>query len=166
MSNNLANIEVTCATKNAAGMKGFMYIIKKEDVTTVPAATGHAITGDITLEATKVWFRWTISKERAKNTWTITSEGDKDASTDNVVFAAVIAGIDKTKSAILEINPACEFLVIVEDKNGKRRLLGDLSEGCTVKVGETVNETANQYDIEVMWDGGYKPYFYEGVITT
>jgi hypothetical protein len=147
-------------------MKGFLYIALKADLATIPApAVGtHAITADITMEATKTFFKWDISKVKSKNPWAVVHEGDSDASSDVTTFQCVIAGTDKLKSFILGGNPACEYIVIVEDKNGKRRLVGDLTEGCTVKVGETINDTANQYDVEIMWDAANKPYFYEGLI--
>jgi len=165
MSGTLADITRNCATSNAKGLKGTIYIAKVEDVATIPDAGAgtHTVSTNITMDGTEVFHSWPISKEVDKNTYESNSEGDRDSNNFVTTLNAFIAKLDATKTYILATSSnGCEYIVLFEDKNGLVRIIGELEDGCTLKVNEKSADAG--YEVEIRWDSALPPLYYTGTI--
>ena len=56
-----------------------------------------------------------------------------------------------------------EYLAIVEDKQGFKRLIGELNDGCTFTAGEQTNDK-NGHPIAMNREAGEFPLYYTGAI--
>jgi hypothetical protein len=56
-----------------------------------------------------------------------------------------------------------EYIVVPKDRNNQQRLLGELDNGCTIKIKEQTNPK-NGYEVTLEWESNYLPYYYTGTI--
>lgn len=166
MASTLAAIARACGAGNAKGLKGTIYIANKTDIDTIPAAGAgtHVVSSNITMESGKVFYAWDISK--IEHDLQIVSEGDADANSFKTTLTFLIPKISPTNTYIVGLSATgCEFVVIVEDANGNKRILGNLVDGCNLKVNENVKEK-NGYNCTIEWESALPPLFYTGTIST
>lgn len=170
----LATIEKACGGGNTPGLKTKIYVACVDEVATIPAvdASSLIVSTDITMRAADAgppaiaagtFKEWSISK--INGTWTVEAVGEGENISYNVTVNAFINKISASKSYILNSATGGEFIVIAEDKNGQKRLVGDIDDGCSIKVGEQTND-ANGYPVVIEWTVNHLPYFYTGSITT
>lgn len=160
----MATIAEFCASEgNAPGLKRKLYITCDGEVATIPApaADTHKITGNVTMETAtpaNVFLEWHFGKEDQEFK-SVEGENGEWATT----FKIFVPKLKDTTSYTLNNHGGDNNIVIVEDMNGKRRLIGEKLNGCTLKVTEQTNPR-NGYIVEGSWTSGYSPYFYEGTI--
>lgn len=157
---NLASIAKECNGGNAPGMKTTLYLVEKDDVASIAAAVAHEV-DTITMEATKVFFEIAISKGDQQ---LITApEGENENVTYNTTLQVFIPASSSAKSNILNDFPAGEFIVIAEDKKGRLRIYGDVSEGMTIRPQEQITDK-NGYLLTGSWESNNLPYFFTGAV--
>jgi hypothetical protein len=71
--------------------------------------------------------------------------------------------MEAEKSHIFNNATGDDKVVVVQDRNGKNRVIGSLSEGCSIKTKEQTNPK-NGYVVEIDWESSHSPYFLEGSI--
>jgi hypothetical protein len=138
-------------------------------VLAIPAAVEHRITDPISMRPADpsttpatpagLFYAWNFSKEDQE----FTSEQDENGlwKTQVKIF---IPKMEASKSFILNNSTGDDKVIVVKDRNGKQRLIGSTTEGCSVKVKEQATPR-NGYVVEIMWESGHSPYFYESTIT-
>lgn len=168
---NLANIAKECGGGNSAGLKTTLYICHKEEVASIGSATAHAVStmtmrsadaGPPEIEA-GVFKTWSIS--RGQQTYLAETIGEDENRSYNVTLTCFISKKSAAKSNILNGMIGGEYIVIAEDRNGVKEIIGDTSEGCIVTVGSQVSD-ANGYPVTINWLTSHLPYVYTGTITT
>lgn len=166
----LGTIEKMCGGGNPAGLKTKLYVACLDDIATIPArddyATDdslqpHTITADIVMEATKVFFEFNFSK--TGHSYTITPEGEAEFVSNNAEIVITIPKLSPLSTYILNGMQGGEFVVLATDKNGQRRIIGDLEEGMSVTVQEATNDQ-NAYTVTFSLSMSELPLFYTGVI--
>lgn len=159
---SIADIEKTCGG-NAPGLKTTIYIGFKGHVASIPSpgAGTHIISGDIMMEEDRGMYAWSISK--GGNSYESNPEGEDESVENEITIKAFINKLEADKTYILNDVHGGEFILLVPDRNGKMRLIGDLEEGATVRVKEQTNDK-NGYDLTISWPTNHLPYYYEGDI--
>lgn len=153
----------------ALGLSTSVWIIEACDVESIPAlvADDHRIATDITLKAGKVWFQWKIGDTDAEYGYTPSGQrGSRSFDSTLTFFIPVIRStVEHTFNKILN----GEFIVVFQDKEGNKQLLGTLvnpvtfaDDGLTgVKNGESNGTTCTVQQL-----GGRTAVFYDGAIVT
>jgi hypothetical protein len=164
---DLNHIEATCGN-NAAGLKRILGIACGSHVTTIPAADGHKITTPVTLRAAVAAsgstpavtageiFEWHFAREDQS----YTSKRNKDTGEWETELKIFIPKMEAEKSDILNNATGDDKIVFFTDRNGKKRIVGDKEDGCTVNVEEQATPK-NGYVVTITHSGGHSPYFYE-----
>jgi hypothetical protein len=168
------NIAKQCGSGNSPGLKTKAQITCVDQIASIPAPGEgtHVISSNITMRSAVtgppaitagLFFEWNISKIDSE----LVSEPDGDG--ENVSFK------HSTKFFINKLQPGItyimngmlggEYIVIVKDRNGNQRLLGELDNGCTIKVKEQTNPK-NGYEVTIEWESNYLPYYYTGTIVS
>lgn len=166
----VATIEQFCGGVNAPGLDRMLSITCEDEILAIPAPTAdtHKIEDDITYRAavtgppavTAGKFRkWFFSKDNSS--WS--SERD-DNGLWNTEVKFFIPKLQDTTTYTLNGMTGENNVAIVPDRNGKARLVGALSNGAIIKVKETT-DPKNGYEVTIMWQSAYSPYYYEGAIT-
>lgn len=157
----VAEIEEFCGGVNAPGLDRMLSITCSDQVATIPAATAHVISTAITMTASPagVFFKWFFSKE--DSTWS--SERDENGmwNTEVKIFVSQLAA---EKTTVFNGLTGDNMIAIVTDRNGKKRLVGDITNGASVKVKETSSPKSG-YEVTITWQSAYAPYFYTSTIT-
>lgn len=169
---DLDHIAKFCGGVNAPGLDRQLSIMCGEHITSIAAATNHKITGDIELRAAVVEnlpstpgvsagvaYTWNFAKEDQE----FTSEQDENGLWKTAV-KIFVPKMEATKSDVFNNATGDDKVIVVKDRNGKKRLIGSLSEGCSIKTKEQTNPK-NGYVISIDWESAYSPYFFEGVIS-
>lgn len=159
-TSNVAAIEAFCGTANAPMLDRKLYITTAAKVDSIPAATGHVIATDITMVATMLFYDWFFSKEESS----YTSEQDENGmwNTEVKIF---IEKLQATTTNVMVGMSGDNYIAIVVDRNGNKRLVGDINNGCTVRVKEQTTPK-NGYEVTITWSSPIAPYYYTGLITT
>jgi hypothetical protein len=159
---SIAEIEKTCGG-NAPGLKTTIYIGWKNYVANIPAPNNGTliITEDIEMEEDRGMYAWEISK--GGNNYESNPEGEDENVENEVVIKAFMNKLEEEKSYIMNAVHGGEYILLIPDKNGKMRLIGDLEEGCTIRVKEQTNDK-NGYDLTITWPTNHLPYYYDGAI--
>lgn len=163
-ADTLATITSVCGASNAPGLLSKMWIAYEEDIDTIPAPTADTfdIATDITMVATKVFYLWDISRLEQK--FDVNTEGDEDSNTKAIDLEVFIRALTSAKSRILSTNSnGCQLIVIVEDKNGQKWLLGRKGDGVLMTVKKQVNPKAG-YVVSIKGSQPHLPYKYNGAI--
>lgn len=177
---DLGHIEKFCGGVNAPGLDRQLQIMCGEHVSAIATVSHHKITGNITLRAAVaavianpsatppvlavaavsagVAYTWNFAKEDQE----FTSEQDDNGlwKTKVKIF---VPKLEATKSDVFNNSTGDDKVIVVKDRNGKSRLIGSLSEGCSIKTKEQTNPK-NGYVIEIDWESAHSPYFFEGSI--
>lgn len=173
MSITLADITRSCDSPNAKGIGGILYVAFKSDVQTIPAEQTYTpgsndprtIASNLTMVSGKTFYEWTISKN--DKGFECTPEGNEDGSIYKTSVKVFIPKVAPLKTYLLGgMTNGCEAILIVTDKNGNKRLVGDLTEGCTITAKEIITTDKNGYEVEFTWESALPPPYYTGTITT
>lgn len=173
----LEDILKVCGKGSAKGLKTSIFVAGLEEVTAIPApddypTTGdpHTISSDLTMRASDpgppavaagTFKEFRISK--IDHSYECTPEGDQDSTGRVTEVKFFIPGITPQKTYVLDDMAGCEYFAIVTDKEGQRRLLGDLEDGCEFSYIERTNDKAG-YEVTIRWESKAAPYFYKGTI--
>lgn len=122
---DLSALPANCGAGNAPGLVA-LYVAKAEDVASIPApgAGTHTVDTDITMEATKLFYKWEFSPGTGKVTMPL--EGEIDNKSFGVVAAFQLA---KERDEVLyefAQNVSTPLIAIAETNNGNFFLIGDL----------------------------------------
>jgi hypothetical protein len=176
---DLGHIEKFCGGVNAPGLDRQLQVMCGEHVKSIPDAVKHEV-GNIGLRpyaaaivanpsatppilaspaVTKgEAFTWNFAKEDQS------FESDQD---DNGLWKTkvkiFVPKLEAVKSDVFNNATGDDKIVVVKDRNGKKRLIGSTSEGCSIKVKEQTNPK-NGYVIEMDWESSHSPYFFTGTI--
>lgn len=167
----VAAIEAFCGGLNANGLDRTLNITCEEELLAIPApATDtHKITSAITYRAAATgppavaagkFYQWSFSKEDQ----TFTSDRDEATGLWKTEVKIFVPKLQDTTSYTLNGLTGDNLVAIVKDRNGKSRLVGALGNGANLKVKEQTNPK-NGYEVVIMWESAYSPYFYESTIT-
>ena len=171
---SLADIAKECGGGNSPGLKQKVYLACVDEITTIPApdASSHLISTDLTMRAADAgppeitagtFKEFAIS--RGNSSLGSEPQGEDENVSNLVTMNFFISKQTATKAYILNALHGGEFIFIAPDRNGQLRLIGELDNGCLVRVTEQTNDV-NGYNVEVTWEGNYTPYFYTGAIVT
>ena len=172
VQNQLACITTLSFDKNCGsnpgGLISKIFIVKMQDVDTMPAAVGGVISTDVTLTGTETWAVWQGDKNMFKLDMNSVGEGDSKAFTNTLEIHR--SGFTPEFEHHLSEQLNGEFVIIALDRNNKRRILGNLNEGASFPSDGVVSTTGlsitekNGNTLKFTWDSAHKPYFYEGLI--
>lgn len=157
-SSNVAAIEAFCGTANAPMLDRKLYITTGAKVSSIASATSHVVSTDITMVSAQVFYAWNFSKEESSYEST-QDENGMWQTTAKIFIEQMASG----KSHILNGMNGDNYIAIVVDKNGNKRLVGDPNNGCTVRVKEQTTPK-NGYEVTISWSSAVSPYFYTGAI--
>lgn len=161
---NIADIDRECG-KNAGGVKPILHITCEDEVSSIAAATDHAV-DTITMraydagppEVTKGYFRrWYPSRKDAD----FKSTQNEESGMWETEFKYFIPKQTSTKANVLNNLGEDNNIAVVTDMNGALRIVGELENPCDVKV-EEVTTPKNGYIVTGKWTSGYSPYFFTG----
>lgn len=158
---SVAEIEQFCGGVNASGLDRQLYITGQDKVSTIAAATAHVISTDITYPVGGKFYKWGFAKKDAS----YESERDPESGLWKTTVKIFILKLEAAKTYILNAQTGENLIAIVPDRNGAQRLIGSLTNGCMVTVKEVTTPT-NGYEVQILWESAYAPYFYTGAITT
>lgn len=166
MPDTLNNITANCGNANPKGFKQAVYISELAKVASIPAADANTlnVSTAITMTATNVFFKWEISENEQK--WETNPEGDTDSMSYVTEVEFFIAGITAAKSYILGTNgTGCPLCIIMEDKNGNLRILGEADNGVRIQAKEQLTPKAG-YLVTARVETALPPLFYGAAIPT
>lgn len=166
----VGTIEQFCGGVNAPNLDRVLSITCEDEILAIPAPTAstHKIATDITYRAEDAgppavtagkFYKWFFSKD--DSSWT--SERD-DNGLWNTEVKIFIPKLQDTTTYTLNGMTGENQIALVVDRNGKRRLVGALGNGASIKVKE-VTTPKNGYEVSIIWQSAYAPYFYEGAVT-
>lgn len=157
---NISTIDRECG-RNAPGLTTILYVACVDELTAIGAATNHVVS-TITPVATKGFFKWNITR---KDNDEKTTPGENGGHTTEV--KGFISKQSAPKSNILTNLPSEEnFVVITEDQNGQKDIIGSLTHPCKIKA-EPVKTPKNGYNITIMWEEHADiPLIFSGTIPT
>lgn len=163
MAVTLTDLEKVCGETNAKNITNTIYLAFKKDVDSIPAATGHVVSTSITMKTGKVFTKLEISK--FDKSYISEPEGNADGS----VYKTTIKGFHpKLRAAATEmlagITNGCEIVAIIEDRNGNKRIIGNLTEAADFKATEKNDNDKNGYECEINWESALPAYFYTASI--
>jgi len=171
---SLADIAKECGGGNSPGLKQKVYVACVDEITTIPApgAGTHEISTDLVMRAydagppevlAGTFKEFNIS--RGNSSMGSEPQGEDENVSNLVTINFLISKQAANKAYILNGMHGGEFIFLVPDRNGNMRLVGELDDGCNVRVTEQTNDV-NGYNVEVTWEGNHLPYFYTGAIVT
>jgi hypothetical protein len=135
--NTLANITRKCGTKVAVGLESYLYIARKDEVQAIAApGAGTLNVATITMVGGAGFRKIETALTLSKNTWNSAPNEDKDVTNHVTTVSVFHAGIGAAESYILGGTAGQDFVVVCEDRDGNKRIVGDIKTGCTVKVTE------------------------------
>jgi len=159
-----SNVEsIAKALCNRGTAKGVVkaWFAAEEDVLSIPSATSHVISGDITLDTGKYFREIGIDKVGSSFKFSSTGEGmSKEFSNTAVLFVnGVHASVSKVVTNFIRGN----YILIVQDKNGNKWLFGAVSDGAEISI--EAQDDRNGYALSALWTSTDLPYSYTGAIT-
>lgn len=134
------------------------------DILSIPAAVVNTlkITGNIVMKEDAVFYE--IEVDKTKSSFKFSAEGDGETVDYNNQSTLVVAGVDETVSRVTTGFPRSGLVYLIQDKQGNRRLIGDVGDSANTKVDEADNPNATT--LNVSWRSGDLPYYYTGAIPT
>jgi hypothetical protein len=155
---NLAAVDKECG-RNAPGLKTILYLACADDITSIGAATAHAVS-TITEVATQGFFP--INIIRKDNDLKSTPGEDGGFTTELKGF---ISKQTAAKSNVLTQFATDEnYIAIAVDQNGVQHILGSIDHPIRAKA-EPVTTPKNGYNVTLTWEGHSDiPYIYTGAI--
>lgn len=171
----LEKIESACKAgrATAAGFKTRLYFQCEDKITAIPApddyagGTGdpHTVSSDITLESapSQAYFI-PIDFDDVQQSWEVTQEGEGQSKTFVTTASVFVPGIAPLPTYVLNGTQGGKYIVIMQDKNGNYRIIGEQDDGCTIDFTESNTDT-NGYVLTVTWRSKQPPLFYTGTIS-
>jgi len=156
-------LRVICDFSN--GFKTALYIADESEVTAIPAAVDGVVTTAITMAAGKKFYKFDVSKESGDTKLNATAEGTK-SKVYNVELEAVIVGVEGAKSAIISGLKNCYYIVIVEDLDGRKWIVGEKDNGVDFLPAMVHDGTLNEYQLKGACKSKVLPLQYTGAIPT
>lgn len=157
-TSNVAAIDAFCGTANAPMLDRKLYITTAAKVSAIASASAHVVSTDITMVSTMVFYAWNFSKEESS----FESIQDENGMWQTTV-KIFIEKLASATSNILNGMNGDNYIAIPVDRNGNKRLVGDINNGCTVRVKEQTTPK-NGYEVTITWSSPQSPYFYTGAI--
>lgn len=166
----VAAIEAFCGGLNAPGLDRQLNLTCEDELLAIPAVASntHKITTPITYRASATgppavaagkFYKWNFSKEDQS----FSSERDEATGLWKTEVKIFIPKLEDTTSYTLNGLTGDNIITIVKDRNNKSRLIGAIGNGASLKVKEATNPK-NGYEVTIMWESAYSPYFYESTI--
>lgn len=177
---DLGDIPKFCGGVNAPGLNRQLTVMCGEHVKIIAAATHHKVSGNITLRPAApavvadpnatppVEAADAVTKGKA-HTWNFAKEDQSYEATqdDNGLWKTsvkiFVPKMEAEKSDIFNNATGDDKIIVFEDRNGKNRIVGSTTEGCSIKIKEQTNPK-NGYMVEIDWESAHSPYFFEGEI--
>ena len=169
---SIADIMKECKKRFAPGILQKLYIAGSQEITLIPLPDADTciVSQDITFRPADAaatppveagsWAEWAIS--RADQSF----ETEQDDNGTYVTTASFyIMGQTPEKGFILKNIGEDANVLIVPDKEGFLRIVGDLNNPADVKVKEQYTPK-NGYILTITWESGAPPLYYTGAITT
>jgi len=155
---NLAAVDKECG-RNAPGLKTIVYLACADDITSIGAASAHAVS-TITEVATQGFFP--INIIRKDNDLKSTPGEDGGFTTELKGF---ISKQTAAKSNVLTQFATDEnYIAIAVDQNGVQHILGSIDHPIRAKA-EPVTTPKNGYNVTLTWEGHSDiPFIYTGTI--
>lgn len=159
---SLAKIEKALCNRGTAKEVTRAWVVPEEDVTAIPAATNHVIAGDITLEADKYFYE--IGIDKVGSSFKFSSSGEGMSKQFDNTAALFVNGVHADVSKVVTNFIRGNYIVIIQDKNGNRWLLGAVGDGA--EIGVEAQNDRNGYTLSALWSNTDLPYKYTGTILT
>lgn len=151
------NLIRTCGLGNAAGVSNRLWFTKKSEVTAITAATAGVISGAsaITMSASPVgtFNILDLTPISNKKVFEVNPAGDADSPSWTVNITGFHPKMEGAKNAIFTSLAGCEYIIVIQDKNNKRFLVGDINNGAYITVKPVINEGSNGYEITITMEG-------------
>lgn len=155
---NLAAIDKECG-RNAPGLKTIVYLACVDDITSIGAASSHAVS-TITEVASQGFFPINITR---------TENDMKTTPNDGGGYTTELKGFISKQSAakanvLTQLATDENYIAIPVDQNGLQHILGATDHPIKAKV-EAVTVPKNGYNLTLTWEGHADlPYIYTGTI--
>lgn len=158
---NLDTIGEEC-NRNAPGLKTVIHLACVDDISSIGAATSHAVSTitPVTTDPVSGFVKFNITRK---------DNDEKTTPNENGGYTTEVKGFiakqSAAKSAILTLQNGVENkIAITEDQNGLKDIIGSLSHPCSVSV-ESVKTPKNGYNITIKWEEHADlPYIFTGTI--
>lgn len=166
----IGTIDKFCGGVNAPGMSRVLSWTCEDELLAIPAVGSgtHTVATDITYRAAVTgppavaagkFYKFNISKEDMS--WSSERDDNGMYKTEVKFF---VSKMEAEKSYILNGATGDNLVWICPDSNGSKRIVGALGNGASLKYKAQTNPK-NGYEVTVMWESAYEPYFYTGTIT-
>lgn len=156
---NLAAVEKECG-RNAPGLKTIVYLACVDDITSIGAASGHAVS-TIT-EVTDQGF-FPINIIRKDNDLKSTPGEDGGYTTEMKGFISKQASAKA--NVLTQLATDENYIALVPDQNGVVHILGGIDHPIRARA-EAVTTPKNGYNLTLIWEGHADlPYAFTGTIS-
>jgi hypothetical protein len=163
---SLANVSRGCEP-NVPGLFK-LYLIRVDEVTTIPAAVYQTISTNLTLVSGKGFSVWEFTEETAKVDENAVGEADGKSFEDLIDF--FIPGDDATKAYQFSQMLNDRFIAITKDGNNNIKIHGDLDRPMRLETQNFTTGAANAdrkgTAFQLKCNASHKAYWYTGTITT
>jgi hypothetical protein len=165
-------IEAQCDPVNAAGLNRTLWATCDDELLAIPApaANTHKVTAPITYRVANgtavppvtagKFYAWKFSSEDQE----YSCEQDEASGLWKTEVKIFIEKIKAEKTQVLKGMGGENKIIVFQDKNGAKRIVGDLENGAKMKVREQSNPK-NGYVVTIMWTSAEPPLHYESTIT-
>jgi hypothetical protein len=161
---SLTAVSETCGA-NPGGIKPFFHIIRKADLTSIPADTDLVVSADIVPVATKVFVKWDLDVNNPGKL-DIETEGEGNNLSWKATYTVKVPRNIAAVSAALAKAIGQQLVIIAYDNAGNLRILGNLEKGCFMtckgSTGETPTAFAGKEVVFSITGLTEEPYFYTG----
>lgn len=157
---NLADVAKECG-RSAPGIKTILRIACQDDITSIGAATAHVVS-TITPVTDKGFFSIAILRKESDY---------KSTPNENGGYTTELKGFISKQAAakaniLTQANGVENFIVIPEDQNGVKTIMGSTTHGVIIKA-EAVTTPKNGYNLTCTWEEHADlPYIFTGTIPT
>lgn len=166
----VGDIEARCSNDNIAGLVPTAHVTTELEVETIPTATNLVVAGPITMSTSSgqtpavpgTFKEWKLAKTQGKNTYNVTDEGDEDSAQMKVEVAFILP--KATAERVWAARGGCSHIIVIKDKNGAQRIIGEKGNGCVPKYQEEISGATNEMKVTFTWYPSHPPYFYTGEI--
>lgn len=161
----LKSIKRLSAGSNLGGIVK-LSVARKDDVEYIPDDINSVIIGDIVFKAGKGFVIWDVTLETPRIEINSRTTREGSSKTNRLSFS-----VPKDRSDIREMFSIAEddeFIVLQQDGNGTRRLLGTLSNPVRFEynyVSGSLHSDKNAYNAQFYYQGPDNSFFYLGTIT-
>lgn len=154
---------------NASGVKPVLAISCEDEVDSIAASVDHSV-ATINMRAaavgppavTKGYFRLWYPSSRGGD---FSATQDAESGTWKTECKFFIPKQTSAKAVVLNGLGEDNNICVVTDKNGKRRIVGELENPANVVTKEVVLPK-NGYEVTITWESAHSPYFFTGTLDT